>query len=78
MPKPRTPADLKMLNQKLRKDPNFIALKRYDYDLSKLEDRYDECPIHIIATALLIDEDEVEAEIQKVVLKLRNLMGIQL
>ena len=78
MPKPRTPDELKRLAKKLRKDPSFIALKRYDYDISKLEDRYDECPVHIIAAALLINENEVEEEVQKVILKLRNLMGIRL
>lgn len=70
--------ELKVVNKKLQKDPNFIALKRFDYDIKQLEDRYEVCPAHIIAQALLISEDQVEAEVQKVILKLRNLMGIQL
>jgi hypothetical protein len=69
--------DQKTLHKKLQNEQDFIALKRYDYDINKLEERYEECPDHIIAQALLLTEDEIKQETEKVVLKLRNLMDIK-
>lgn len=57
-------------------DPRFIAMRRYSYDIAKLEDRYEECPSHVIAQALLISEEEVEELKKELIIKLRNLMGI--
>ena len=62
--------------QMLYEDPDFIALKRYDYSLTKLMERYpDGCPDRIIASALMITEDDVEALHQEIVRKLRKAMG---
>lgn len=59
-------------------DPDYIASKRFDYSLNKLLERYpDGCPDRIIATALMIDEEEVEILYQNIVLKLRSIMGVE-
>lgn len=65
-----------MIRVKLRSDPNFVAIKHYNFDIKELEARYEECPPHIAAKALGISEEELESETQRVILKLRNLMGI--
>lgn len=69
-------ADEDAIRDKLRTDPNFVAIKHYHYDIKELEDRYDECPDHVAAKALFITEDEFVMEHKQVILKLRNLMGI--
>ncbi|HVT63200.1 MAG TPA: hypothetical protein VHD33_06935 [Legionellaceae bacterium] len=69
--------DYEVMKQRVHTDPRFIAMRRYSYDIAKLEDRYDECPPHVIAQALLMNEEDVEKEKQRLILKLRNLMGIQ-
>lgn len=62
----------------LHEDPDFIALKRYDYSLKKLMERYpDGCPDRVIASALMITEDDVENMHQEIVLKLRAAMGVE-
>lgn len=69
------PADNK---KRLELDPDFIALKRFDYSLQKLLQRYPEgCPDRIIANALLIAEEDVEEIYGSTVLKLRGLMGVE-
>lgn len=65
--------------EKVRTDPQFVYHKRYEYSIAKLEERYpDGCPDNVIAAALMIPEVEVEAEYAKVVVKLRDLMGVEL
>ncbi len=42
-------------------DLEFIAIKRFDYSLTKFEERYpDGAPDHIIAAGLQIPEEDVE------------------
>ena len=63
--------------QKILEDPNFVAIKRYGNDLSALIKRYPEgCPIHIIAQALEITEEEVEIRYQQIISCLRTLIGV--
>lgn len=58
-------------------DGDFIALKRFDFSLEKLIERYpDGCPERVIANALMIPEHEVEELYQKAVTKLRLIMGV--
>jgi hypothetical protein len=68
--------DPDLIRAKLRTDPNFVAIKHYNYDIKEIEARYEECPEHIAARALFITEEELAIETQLVILKLRNLMGI--
>jgi hypothetical protein len=61
----------------LENDLDFIAIKRYKFSLAALENRYpDGAPDHIIAKALEISEDQVEARYQQIVLDLRAKMGV--
>jgi hypothetical protein len=64
--------------KKVNEDPDFVNSKRYDYSLQKLEERYpDGAPDNVIANALMIEEKEVEPEFDKVVVKLREKMGVE-
>ncbi|NDC25889.1 MAG: hypothetical protein EB078_08575 [Proteobacteria bacterium] len=64
--------------KRLENDPDFIAIKRFDYSLKKLLIRYPEgCPDRIIANALLITEEDVEDLYSSTVLKLRKMMGTE-
>lgn len=68
------PIDKKRLENEL----DYIALKRFDYSLKKLLQRYPEgCPDRIIANALLIAEEDVEEAYDLTVQKLRRIMGVE-
>jgi hypothetical protein len=61
----------------IAEDPDFIALRRFDFSLVKLMASYPEgCPDKTIAAALLIPEEEVEELYQKAVARLRMIMGV--
>lgn len=63
--------------QRLASEPDFIALKRFDFSLVKLLERYpDGAPDKVIAAALLISEPEVEELYQQAVAQLRIIMGV--
>lgn len=63
--------------RRLREDRDFIALKRFDYSLVNLRKKYpDGCPDHVIASALQVPEDEVEALYQSAVARLRGALGV--
>lgn len=63
--------------KRLETDPDYIALKRFDYSLKKLLQRYPEgAPDRIIANALLIPEEDVEEVYDATVQKLREVMGV--
>lgn len=65
--------------KKLNTDPDFAFAKRYEYSMRQLEERYpDGAPDNIIATALMIPEEEVEPSLAKLVVKMRVLMGVEL
>ena len=65
--------------KKVQEDPGFIFSKRYEYSIDQLESRYpDGCPDNIIAHALMIGEESVEAEFNKIVIKMRTIMGVEL
>lgn len=56
-------------------DPDFVALKRHDFSLKKVKERYPTgCPTHVIAQALEIPAESVEPLYEKIVEKLRSLM----
>lgn len=58
-------------------DPDYVYLRRYDFSLAKLMERYpDGVPSHIIATALILTEDGVERIYQDAVLKLRQILKV--
>ncbi len=64
------------MKQKIIADPDFIALKRFDYSIKNLLKRYpDAAPDHVAAQALLLTEEEFETEYTKVVEKLKSLVA---
>lgn len=63
---------------KIVNEEDFIAIKRFDYSLNKMLERYPNgVPDRIIAQALLMDEEEVEELYQRVIVKLRERMKIE-
>lgn len=66
--------------EKIQTDPDFVNARRFGNSLTALEERYkdeDGCPDHVIASALMIPEGELETEMARIVLKLRGLMGVE-
>lgn len=63
---------------RIKDDPDYIGLKRFNYSLAELLERYpDGCPNKVIAHALMISEEEVEALYNEAIKKLRDLMGVK-
>ncbi len=59
-------------------DPDYIDIRRFGFSVTKLMERYGEdgCPDHVIAAALMIPEEEVEAQYQRVIQKMRDHIGV--
>jgi len=59
-------------------DDNFVALKRFDYSIWKVIERYGEdgAPTKVIAQALMITEEEVEEIYRKAIPKLQDMLGV--
>ena len=67
------------MKAKLEEDSDFIAIKRLDYSLANLLAKYpDSVPDNIIASALMMSPEEVEALYQETIQELRDLMGVTL
>jgi hypothetical protein len=57
--------------------PDYIAVKRYGHSISALEKRYPEgAPVHVIAQALGITEEEVEIRYQQIISGLRATLRV--
>lgn len=64
------------VKNKIKDEDDFIYVKRFDYSLSKLLERYPEgCPDRVIAQALMVTEGDVEAMYNSIVEKLRHNIG---
>lgn len=64
-------------NRLIEEDPDFVALKRFDYSLEAVVARYpDGCSDRIVSQALMVTEDDVQTMYDDVVAKLRRLMGV--
>jgi hypothetical protein len=62
---------------RIHEEADYVFLKRYDFSLSRLVERYpDVTPDKVIAQALCIKEEHVEEEYERIVEKLRGLMGV--
>lgn len=60
----------------IREDSDFVFLKRYDYSLSKVMDRFPEgAPDRTIAQALMITPDDVERIYSEILERLRVAMA---
>lgn len=70
-------AEERSVRTRIDTEPDFIALKRFDYSLAKALDRYpDGLPSPLIAQALDITEAQVEEHYQNVVKKLRETLDV--
>lgn len=59
-------------------DPEYVYLRRYDFSVTKLLERYpDGVPDHIIAQALLCTEDDVQRIYEGAVEKLRKHLKVE-
>lgn len=66
-----------MVSDEVRKkidfDPDWIAIKRFDFSLKKLLERYPEgVPVRIICQALAMEEKDVESLYNQLLEKLRE------
>jgi len=60
-------------------DPDFVYMKRFEYSLKKLMERYpDGAPTKIIAQAMMMTEDEVEELYEAVIVKMRQALKVEL
>ena len=60
---------------KIQTDPNFIAIKRFDFSLEKVLERYpDGCPDRVVAQALGMGEEDVELLYNHIISKLQHLI----
>lgn len=58
-------------------DEDFVYVKRFDYSLKKLLEKYpDGAPDRVIAQALMITEEDVEKTYQHIVQKLKDSLGL--
>lgn len=72
---PMTTQQAKLL---IESDPDFIYSKRFNYSLDELVKRHpDGCPNRVIASVLMVTEDDVDEWYQRIVLKLRAVMGVE-
>ena len=64
-------------HNKIKNEPDFVNIRRFAYSLSNVRTRYpDGAPDHIVATALMIPEAEVTATYERIVNRLREIMGL--
>jgi hypothetical protein len=64
-------------DNKLQTDADYIVLKRYDYSLTKLLERYPQgCPDHIIADGLGLTESQLDILYQQIVISLQDYIGV--
>ena len=76
-PKQKFFYSLEQIKDKLRNDPGFISMKRFDFSIDKLEQRYpDGPPDHIIAQALGLEPEELKDLYRSIVQKLKTSMGV--
>jgi hypothetical protein len=65
--------------RRILEEDEFVFSKRHNYSMTELENRYPEgCPDNVIASVLLMTEEEVVEAYQQLVLRYRSLMGVKL
>ncbi len=63
------------ITQKLHDDPDFVAIKRFDYSIKKMKEKYPEsAPKRLIAVALKLTEPELEDLITETLAELKQLI----
>lgn len=65
--------------EKLRTDPDFVLLKRFDNSLAKVEAAFPDgnVPEHVAAGCLGMTEDEAGEAYARLIEKLRKLMRVE-
>jgi hypothetical protein len=67
------------VKQMIENDPDFVNLKRFDFSIEKVLDRYpDGVPMRLITQGLMMTEEEVNKTTEKILQKLRDAMGVKL
>jgi hypothetical protein len=68
------------IRRRLEREPYFINIRRFGYDLRNLEQRYanepDGIPDHVIAQALQVDESTLAVWYKRVAKDLQTEMGV--
>lgn len=65
--------------QRIQNDPDFVALKRFEYSLEKVMERFPEgAPDRTIAQALMISEDDVPRLYAEIVVRLREKLKVEI
>lgn len=65
------------IRAKIHSNPQFVNAKRFNFDINQLEVKFpDGCPSHVIADVLMTSEEDLEAEMTKIVESLRTSMGV--
>jgi len=69
---------LEEARRRIEHDDDFVFVKRFDYSLTKLLERYpDGAPNRVIAQALLTTEEDVEAQYDRITRKTRRKMKVE-
>ncbi len=64
--------------KRLHTEHEYINIKKYKHRMSNLLKRYPEStPDKVIALAMMLPEEQVEVEYQRIVRKLRELMKVE-
>jgi hypothetical protein len=65
--------NIEEIKNKIEQDEDFVNIKRFNYSLKKLLERYPEgAPVSVMAQALMIPEEELEIMYQNILSKLRK------
>jgi hypothetical protein len=67
------------VEDKVKFDPDFIAIKRFDYSLTKLLERFPEgVPDHVIENAMGLTTEESELLYGDIVVKLQKVLHVKI
>jgi hypothetical protein len=67
------------IEEKVKFDPDFIAIKRFDFSLIKLLERFPEgVPDHVIENALDLTTEEAEVLYEGIVVKLQKALNVKI
>jgi hypothetical protein len=66
------------IKARIETEPDYIAINRFDFSLQKLLARYPEgAPDRVICQALLISESELGDMWEKIIIKIRQSLGVE-
>lgn len=67
-------------SERIKYDPDFVNIKRFNFDLEKLLERYSEAgvPDHIVENALGLTQEEADELYKSIVEKLQKALNVKL